>query len=129
MENNFPEFEDYTLKNQKQGKTQKNIRKYWFWIIFFWKKMYSGVKQGANYVAVKAQPATNKIKKGIVYMGHQVGGVYSNIKHKIVGEKKGKVDEKAVGKKEENNDNDIKNENKEENEIKKNKKKGEEKKR
>ena len=23
MENNFPEFEDYTLKNQKQGKTQK----------------------------------------------------------------------------------------------------------
>ena len=85
--------------------------------------MYSGVKQGANYVAVKAQPSTNKIKKGTVYMGHQVGGVYSNIKHKIIWANKGKVDEKAVGKKEENNDNDIKNENKKENEIKEEQKK------
>ena len=134
MENNFPEFEDYILKNQKQGKTQKieqakkilgNIGSGLF---SFGKKMYSGVKQGANYVAVKAQPATNKIKKGAVYMGHQVGGVYSNIKLKIVGTNKGKADEKADEKKEENNDNEIKNENKEENEIKEEQKKEEEKK-
>ena len=107
MENNFPEFEDYTLKNHKQGKNQKidqakkilgNIGSGLF---SFGKKMYTGVKQGANYVAVKAQPATNKIKKGAVYMGHQVGGVYSNIKHKIVGANKGKADEKTDEKKEE----------------------------
>ena len=134
MENNFPEFEDYTLKNHKQGKNQKidqakkilgNIGSGLF---SFGKKMYTGVKQGANYVAMKAQPATYKIKKGAVYMGHQVGGVYSNIKHKIVGANKGKADEKTDEKKEENNENDIKNENKEENEIKEEQKKEEEKK-
>ena len=134
MENNFPEFEDYTLKNHKQGKNQKidqakkilgNIGSGLF---SFGKKMYTGVKQGANYVAVKAKPATYKIKKGAVYMGHQVGDVYSNIKHKIVGANKGKADEKTDEKKEENNENDIKNENKEENEIKEEQKKEEEKK-
>ena len=134
MENNFPEFEDYTLKNHKQGKNQKidqakkilgNIGSGLF---SFGKKMYTGVKQGANYVAMKAQPATYKIKKGAVYMGHQVGDVYSNIKHKIVGANKGKADEKTDEKKEENNENDIKNENKEENEIKEEQKKEEEKK-
>ena len=134
MENNFPEFEDYTLKNQKQGKNQKidqakkilgNIGSGLF---SFGKKMYTGVKQGANYVAVKAKPATYKIKKGAIYMGHQVGDVYSNIKHKIVGANKGKADEKTDEKKEENNENDIKNENKEENEIKEEQKKEEEKK-
>ena len=134
MENNFPEFEDYTLKNHKQGKNQKidqakkilgNIGSGLF---SFGKKMYSGVKQGANYVDVKAKQETNKIKKGAVYMGHQVGGVYSNIKHKIVGANKGKADEKTDEKKEENNENDIKNENKEENEIKEEQKKEEEKK-
>ena len=134
MENNFPEFEDYTLKNQKQGKNQKIVQakkilgNIGSGLFSFGKKMYSGVKQGANYVAVKAQPATYKIKKGAVYMGHQVGDVYSNIKHKIVGANKGKADEKTDEKKEENNENDIKNENKEENKIKEEQKKEEEKK-
>ena len=42
----------------------------------------SGVKQGANYVAVKAQPATKQIEKGAVYMGHQIGGAYTSLKNK-----------------------------------------------
>ena len=76
-------------------------------LLGFGKKMYSGVKQGASYVAVKAQPATNQIKKGAVFMGHQVGGAYSNLKNKIVTMNKGnnKVEDQ---KKEENVENNFK---------------------
>jgi len=126
MENYFPEFEDYVMKNQKQGKNQKVdqakkiIGNIGSGLFSFGKKMYSGMKQGANYFAVKAQPATNKIKKGAVYMGHQVGGVYSNIKNKVLTINKGP--QKENEKKEENN------ENKGENEVKEDEKKEEEKK-
>ena len=126
MENYFPEFEDYVMKNQKQGKNQKVdqakkiIGNIGSGLFSFGKKMYSGMKQGANYFAVKAQPATNKIKKGAVYMGHQVGGVYSNIKNKVLTINKGP--QKENEKKEENN------ENKGENEVKEEEKKEEEKK-
>ena len=129
MENHFPEFEDYTMKNQKQGKNQKIdqakklIGNIGSGLFSFGKKMYSGVKQGANFVAVRAQPATNKIKQGAVYMGHQVGGVYTNIKHKVLTMNKGQ--QKENDNKEENN---INNENKGENEIKEEEKKEEEKK-
>ena len=126
MDNYFPEFEDYVMKNQKQGKNQKVdqakkiIGNIGSGLFSFGKKMYSGMKQGANYFAVKAQPATNKIKKGAVYMGHQVGGVYSNIKNKVLTINKGQ--QKENEKKEENN------ENKGENEVKEEEKKEEEKK-
>ena len=135
MENNFPEFEDYVLKNKKHGKPQKVdqykkiIGNLGSGLFSFGKKMYSGVKQGANYVAVKAQPATNKIKQGAVFMGHQVGGVYSNIKNKVLTMNKGQKKEGDKEEpKEENNDNNINNENKGENEIKEEEKKEEEKK-
>ena len=130
MENNFPEFEDYVIKNQKQNKNQKLgqakklIGNIGSGLFSFGKKVYSGVKQGANFVAVKAQPATNKIKKGAVYMGHQVGGVYSNIKNKITSLNKGQQKEKEEQKDENENKNDN-NEKKEENEIKEEEKKEE----
>ena len=130
MENNFPEFEDYVIKNQKQKKNQKLgqakklIGNIGSGLFSFGKKVYSGVKQGANFVAVKAQPATNKIKKGAVYMGHQVGGVYSNIKNKITSLNKGQQKEKEEEKNENENKNDN-NEKKEENEIKEEEKKEE----
>ena len=130
MENNFPEFEDYVIKNQKQNKNQKLgqakklIGNIGSGLFSFGKKVYSGVKQGANFVAVKAQPATNKIKKGAVYMGHQVGGVYSNIKNKITSLNKGQQKEKEEEKDENGNKNDN-NEKKEENEIKEEEKKEE----
>ena len=132
VENHFPEFEDYVLKNKNQGKPQKIdqakklIGNLGSGLFSFGKKMYSGVKQGANYFAVKAQPATNKIKQGAAYMGHQVGGVYSNIKHKVLTMNKGQ--KKEDEQKEENKDNNINNDNKEENEIKEEEKKEEEKK-
>ena len=130
MENNFPEFEDYVIKNQKQNKNQKLgqakklIGNIGSGLFSFGKKVYSGVKQGANFVAVKAQPATNKIKKGAVYMGHQVGGVYSNIKNKITSLNKGQQKEKEEEKDENENKNDN-NEKIEENEIKEEEKKEE----
>ena len=117
-ENNFPEFENYIIKNQPQGNVTKmaqakkvlgNIGSNLF---SFGKKMYSGVKQGANYVAVRAQPATNQIKKGAVYMGHQVGGAYSNIKNKIVSLNKGQQKNEEE-KKEGNENNDVNNNEKE----------------
>ena len=131
MENNFPEFEDYVIKNQKPNKNQKLgqakkiIGNIGSGLFSFGKKVYSGVKQGANYVAVKAQPATNKIKKGAVYMGHQVGGVYSNIKNKITSLNKGQHKEKENVEAKDENENKIENEKKEENEIKKEEKKEE----
>ena len=131
MENNFPEFEDYVIKNQKQNKNQKLgqakklIGNIGSGLFSFGKKVYSGVKQGANFVAVKAQPATNKIKKGAVYMGHQVGGVYSNIKNKITSLNKGQQKEKENGEAKDENENKIENEKKEENEIKEEEKKEE----
>jgi len=52
MENYFPEFEDYVMKNQKQGKNQKVdqakkiIGNIGSGLFSFGKKMYSGMKQG-----------------------------------------------------------------------------------
>ena len=98
-ENHFPEFENYIIKgapqeNQtKMEQAKKVLGNIGSGLFSFGKKMYSGVKQGANYVAVKAQPATTQIKKGAVYMGHQVGGAYTNLKNKIVALNKPKVEE------------------------------------
>ena len=97
--NAFPEFENYIIKgapqeNQtKMEQAKKVLGNIGSGLFSFGKKMYSGVKQGANYVAVKAQPATTQIKKGAVYMGHQVGGAYTNLKNKIVALNKPKVEE------------------------------------
>ena len=118
-ENHFPEFDNYVLKIQnpkgnqtKMEQAKKVLGNIGTGLFSFGKKMYSGVKQGANYVAVKAQPAANQIKKGAVYMGHQVGGAYSNIKNKIVHQNKGKADEpKKEGESPSNNDNNNENNN------------------
>jgi hypothetical protein len=98
-ENHFPEFENYIIKGApqehqtKMEQAKKVLGNIGSGLFSFGKKMYSGVKQGANYVAVKAQPATTQIKKGAVYMGHQVGGAYTNLKNKIVALNKPKVEE------------------------------------
>ena len=94
-ENHFPEFENYDIKGNapkgnttKMGQAKKVLGNIGNGLFNFGKKMYSGVKQGANYVAVKAQPATQQVKKGVVFMGHQVGGAYTNIKKKIISKNK-----------------------------------------
>ena len=127
-DNYFPEFENYQIKKDapktKVQQTKNMVGKIGTNLFSFGKKMYSGMKQGAiyvgnktvkgaSYVATKAQPA---LKKGATFVGHQVGGVYSNIKNKIVHSKEGekkkeneesnnneenKSDEKNVGEKNE----------------------------
>ena len=100
MEIYFPEFEDYVMKNdtskshpsnQNVEKAKKIIGNIGSNLFSFGKKLYSNVKQGANYVAVKAKPATNQIKKGAVFMGHKAGDAYSSLKNKIVALNKGKI--------------------------------------
>ena len=131
MEINFPEFEDYILKNKKKSKNQnidqakKILGNIGSGLFSFGKKMYSGVKQGANFVAVKAKPATNKIKQGATYMGHQFGDAYTNLKHKIVSLNKGKQKDNEGKEEIKENENNI--EKKEEKEIKNEEKKEEEK--
>ena len=118
QENNFPEFENYMMKNvpmqnqTKMGQAKKVLGNIGTGLFSFGKKMYSGVKQGANYVAVKAQPATKQIKKGAVFMGHQVGGAYINLKNKIVALNKGQnknEEQKKEGENAENNNNEAPN--------------------
>ncbi len=107
-ENHFPEFENYIMKNAppQENKTKMEQAKRVLGnigsnLFSFGKKMYSGVKQGANYVAVKAQPATKQIEKGAVYMGHQIGGAYTSLKNKIVALNKKKIKNEEENKKEE----------------------------
>ena len=110
-ENYFPEFENYELKNvptkgnqTAMGQAKKVLGNIGSGLFSFGKKMYSGAKTGANYIAEKSKPAMNQIKKGGVYVGHQVGGAYSNLKNKIVHKNKPKEEgEKKEGENSENN--------------------------
>lgn len=80
-ENFFPEFENYQLKfvsDEKKNKTKvqqaKNALTHFGAGLFgLGKKAVSGIKQGANFVAVKAQPATKQIKKGAGVTAKYVG--------------------------------------------------------
>ena len=44
-------------------------------------------KEGANYIAEKTKPATDKIKEGASYIGTYTKNTYNNVKSKITGEK------------------------------------------
>ena len=124
----FPEFEDYVMKNQsnkgnpnnqKIDKAKKLLGNIGSNIFSFGKKMYTGVKQGANFVAEKAKPATNQIKKGAVFMGHKAGDAYSSLKNKIIHLNKSKGNQSGNDNEnnninnnnEENNNNNIENNN------------------
>ena len=136
-DNYFPEFQNYQIKKDvAPGKTKvqqaKSVMgKIGGSLLGFGKKVYSGVKQGATYVgnkatvgakyvgnkaieggkyvANKAQPATNQIKKGAAYVGHQIGGVYSNIKNQIVNKDKGEENKEDEKKKEEGENSEVNN--------------------
>ena len=137
-ENHFPEFENYDLKFAKQenkstiDQAKKILGNLGSGLFSFGKKVFDGAKQGANFVATKAKPATTQIKKGASFMTQKVGDMYTNIKNKIAttinkdkkdgGEKKeDKVEDKKEEQKEEQKEekNDENNENK--NDIKEDK--------
>ena len=87
--NHFPEFENYEVKIIQKGniskidQAKKVLGNFGSGLFSFGKKVYEGAKQGANYMANKAKPATTQIKKGASFMSHKVGDVYANIKNKI----------------------------------------------
>ena len=126
-ENYFPEFENYQIKKEppktKVQQAKSVAGKIGSGLFSFGKKMYSGMKtgatyagkkslegakfvghkasQGASYVATKAQPA---LKKGATFVGHQVEGVYSNLKNKMTHKEK-KEEKKEEGEKKEGEEN------------------------
>ena len=122
VENNYPEFEHYKMKSKVvhdgvlKKKQDNKLNKLGGSILSFGKKMYGGIKTGANYVAKKAEPTTKTITKGAKigagFVGKQVGHAYDIIKKNV---KKGKKteDAKEEGEMDKNNHppNDEKNEN------------------
>ena len=96
-ENEYPEFNHYKIKSKvvHDGalKTKQNIKlnKLGGSILSFGKKMYGGIKTGANYVAKKAEGPTKSLKIGAGYVGKQVGHAYEVIKNAVP---KGKKKEK-----------------------------------
>lgn len=107
VDNYFPEFENYQIKlptpsskNKNKVQQAKNALTHFGANLFgLGKKAYSGVKQGAKFVAVKAQPAAKFVKKESIiagkfvkketivagkYVGKKVGGAYNDLKKKIV---------------------------------------------
>jgi hypothetical protein len=95
-ENEYPEFNHYKIKSKvvHDGalKTKQNIKlnKLGGSILSFGKKMYGGIKTGANYVAKKAEGPTKSLKIGAGYVGKQVGHAYEVIKNAVPKGKKKK---------------------------------------
>ena len=100
-ENEYPEFNHYKIKSKvvHDGslKAKQNIKlnKLGGSILSFGKKMYGGIKTGANYVAKKAEGPTKSLKIGAGYVGKQVGHAYEVIKNAVP---KGKKKEKENAK-------------------------------
>ena len=121
VENNYPEFEHYKMKSKVvhdgalQKKQENKLNKLGGSILSFGKKMYGGIKTGANYVVKKAEAPTKTITKGAKigagFVGKQVGHAYDIIKKNVTKGKKAE-NEKEKGEMEKNNPpNDEKNEN------------------
>ena len=109
IEDNYPEFEHYKMKKKvvHDGalKTEQNtkLNKLSGSILSFGKKMYGGIKFGANYVVKKTEGPTKTITKGakigVGFVGKQVNHAYEMIKKNVI---KGKKTENS--KEEENMD-------------------------
>ena len=98
IEDNYPEFEHYKMKakvihdgslKQKQNTT---LNKLGGSIFSFGKKMYGGIKTGANYVAKKTEGPTKTITKGAKigagFVGKQMNHAYEIIKKNVIKGKK-----------------------------------------
>ena len=98
IEDNYPEFEHYKLKakvihdgslKQKQNTTLNKLGGSLFSI---GKKMYGGIKTGANYVAKKTEGPTKTITKGAKigagFVGKQMNHAYEMIKKNVIKGKK-----------------------------------------
>jgi len=100
LEDKYPEFEHYQMKSKINNdgsfkeKPNTKLNKLGGSIVFYGKKMYDGIKIGANYVAKKAEAPTKTIKKGaqisVGFVGKHVNQVYETLKKNVIKNKKDK---------------------------------------
>ena len=88
-EDNYPEFEHYKIKSKVvhdgalKTKQDNKLNKLGGSLLSFGKKMYGGIKVGANYVVKKAEVPTKSLKMGAGFVGKQVGHAYDVIKKHV----------------------------------------------
>ena len=95
VEDKYPEFEHYKIKSKVvhdgalKSKQNTKLNKIGGNILSFGKKMYGGIKYGANVVVKKTEGPTKTIKKGAGFLGKQVSHAYASIKKSVIkGQKK-----------------------------------------
>ena len=104
-EDKYPEFEHYKIKSKVvhdgalKSKQNTKLNKIGGNILSFGKKMYGGIKYGANVVAKKTEGPTKSIKKGAGFLGKQVSNAYATIKKNVMkGQKKKDTKEEDMNK-------------------------------
>ena len=104
-EDKYPEFEHYKIKSKVvhdgvlKSKQNTKLNKIGGNILSFGKKMYGGIKYGANVVAKKTEGPTKSIKKGAGFLGKQVSSAYNTIKKNVMkGQKKKDIKEDNMNK-------------------------------
>ena len=91
-ENDFEEFENYKIKSKviHEGslKSKDNINtklnKLGGSILSVGKKMFGGIKSGANYVEKKLEGPSKNIIKGAGNIGKKIGNTYEKIKNNLI---------------------------------------------
>jgi len=113
-ENDFEEFENYKIKSKviHEGslKSKDNINtklnKLGGSILSVGKKMFGGIKLGANYVEKKLEGPSKNIIKGAGNIGKKIGNTYEKIKNNFI---KGKNKENKDDKDDKDNKEEMKN--------------------
>ena len=88
--NDFEEFENYKIKSkimhegELKQKTNTTLNKIGGSILSVGKKMFGGIKYGANYVAKKTEGPSKNIIKGAGFVGKTIGNAYEKIKNNIL---------------------------------------------
>ena len=86
-ENYFEEFENYKIKSKiihegaLKAKQNTKLNKIGGTILHVGKKMFGGIKSGANFVAKKTEGPSKNIIKGAGLVGKKIGNAYEKIKN------------------------------------------------
>ena len=104
-EDKYPEFEHYKIKSKVvhdgalKSKQNTKLNKIGGNLLSFGKKMYGGIKYGANVVAKKTEGPTKSLKKGAGFLGKQVSNAYASLKKSVIkGQKKKDTKEEDMNK-------------------------------
>ena len=89
-DNEFQEFDNYKLKSKiihegaLKSKGNSKLNKIGGSILSVGKKMFGGIKYGANFVAKKTEVPSKNIIKGAGFVGKKIGVAYEKIKHSVL---------------------------------------------